>query len=131
MGSSTLLRSPRYKRSGGSGRSVRASPSIVHKNKTPTPKQNIVGSEWSESETEESSTKATLSPTTSDILDDSKTFRNAAFVEKRNPEKESGFTNRGFRDHSKLSKRLAKSFYYAGKMPSTPRPSFPLTGNFL
>lgn len=32
-----------------------------------------------------------------------------------------------FEDHSVLGKRIGKTLYYAGRLPSTPRPSFPLT----
>jgi hypothetical protein len=35
-----------------------------------------------------------------------------------------------FPDHSEFCKRMAKTLYFANKLPSTPRPSFPLTSKF-
>ena len=35
-----------------------------------------------------------------------------------------------FEDHVNVSHRMAKSLYFANKLPSTPRPSLPLTGMF-
>jgi hypothetical protein len=36
-----------------------------------------------------------------------------------------------FEDHSSLGGRIARTLYFANKLPSTPRPSFPLTGRAL
>ena len=39
--------------------------------------------------------------------------------------------NEAFEDHTCLGGRISKTLYYANKLPSTPRPSFPLTGTYL